>query len=251
MDGDASLAALREQAHVWLAFPDRISAPDLLEKYWGLLCDEERQRQQRFRFQRDRHLYLVAHALVRTTLSRYLPVAPWQWRFSQNRYGRPEIAVPRAEAGLRFNLSHTHGLVACVATAAIDCGVDVEQTERIEDLMSLATSVFSGREVENLRARPAARQRRRFFQFWTLKEAYIKACGMGLALPLDQFSFLLDRPGVIDVAFAPGFEDRPQDWQFAQSQPSPRHLLAVALRREGAPDRAVVTRTVVPCAPGG
>ncbi len=126
-------------------------------------------------------------------LSRYADVAPRDWPFRIDEHGRPELAArPAGTPDLRFNVSHTNGLVACAVTVGREVGVDVEHTGR-RLVHDVAERFFSPREVADLRACPAADQPVVFFDYWTLKESYIKARGLGLALPLRQFSFLLRR----------------------------------------------------------
>jgi hypothetical protein len=127
-DREATRLAERE-AHLWYVSPEQISEPDL-RTYHELLAPEEAHRQQRFFFPRDRRQYLVARALVRTTLSRYAPVDPRAWQFRTNCSGRPEIVGNAGVPPLRFNVSHAPGLVALGVTLERDIGVDVENTER-------------------------------------------------------------------------------------------------------------------------
>ncbi len=228
---------------VWLTRPAELTDPALLGTYERLLTPDERARRDRFRFERDRHTFLVSRALVRATLSRYASVAPGDWRFVTSGHGRPEPA-PEHDSALRFNLSHTDGLAACAITTGHPVGVDVEAADGRVATLEVATRFFSPAEVATLRGLGGDDLRRRFFAYWTLKESYIKARGMGLALPLDRFSFRLGKP--ITIAFD-GLDDDPGAWQFAQQWPTGRHSLAVAVRREGA-DLAVQVRETVPLA---
>ncbi|MCA1586150.1 MAG: 4'-phosphopantetheinyl transferase superfamily protein [Acidobacteria bacterium] len=139
-------------------------------------------------------------------------------------------------ARLRFNLSHTHGLVACVAAVGCDVGVDVEWMDRALT-NDIAERFFSPHEAAELRRLPDAEQSRVFFDYWTLKEAYIKARGLGLAIPLDQFSFRLRPPAPPAIAFEPALDDDPARWQFAQTTPTPRHRLGLAICADGRPRR--------------
>src|SRR5262249_35625745 len=144
---------------------------DALGRCLAILNQEEREQAQRFVFERDRTLYLIAHALVRTTLSRYVPVAPAAWKFRTNEYGRPGTAASAQLPPLRFNLSHVYGLAACVVTLALDAGVDVEETGRDLDIPGVAAYAFAPDERAVLAGLAGAAQRRRFFEYWTLKEA--------------------------------------------------------------------------------
>jgi 4'-phosphopantetheinyl transferase len=223
------MALLPDEVHVWIVEPERIEDLRLLEAYLGLLSPEERDKQRRFHFERHRRQYLVSHALVRLTLSRYAPVRPEVWSFVTNEYGCPR--VEGEGFGLRFNLSHTDGMAMVAVANNVDVGVDVENTERPGETVALADRFFAPSEVAALRALEVGHQRERFFEYWTLKEAYIKARGMGLSIPLEQFAFEL-RPGQPPrISFDPRLVDEPEEWQFAQLRPSARHQAAVAVRR--------------------
>lgn len=235
-----------DEVHLWYLLPDlHPPPPSLLAAYEALLAPAERARQGRYRFEHSRREYLLTRALVRATLSRYAPVEPAAWTFRENEYGRPEVDVD-GHRDLRFNLSNTRGLIACVVARCREVGVDVEDIERSGETVSIADSFFSSREVAALHALPAARRRDRFFEYWTLKEAYIKARGMGLSLPLDQFSFLLDDGPPIRIAFDPRLGDDAATWQFAQVDLSPQHRAAAAVRRGAGPDLRMVVRETVP-----
>ncbi len=214
-----------------------------LDRCCRLLAPDEYARMARFMFERDRRQYLLTRALVRTMLSRYAPVLPTEWRFGTNQHGRPEILNrPPGVRDLRFNLSHTEGLIACAVTVAREVGVDVEYVGRLL-VYDVADRFFAPREAAALRALPAADQPLMFFDFWTLKESYIKARGLGLAMPLADFAFRLDPPGAPVISFESTLDDDPAAWQFVQSWPSPMHRLALAVRRTG-PDVDVRIREV-------
>lgn len=208
------------------------------DSYFSLMTDEERARHDRYYFARDRRLFLATRALVRTVLSRYVAVPPTSWRFAAGERGKPYIVGPAYTAGprLHFNLSNTHGLVVCaVSVAHADLGVDAEGLDRGGETVNIAEHYFSPGEVKALRALPSDDQQLRFFTYWTLKESYIKARGLGLALPLDQFSFVLAEGAGIGISFAPQLVDNPSDWQFALIDAPPRHLMAVGVRSDGTP----------------
>ena len=233
------------QVHVFLTEPEQVTDGATLLAYDALLAPEERTKQRRFRFAIDRHDCLVTRALVRTTLSRYAPVDPAAWRFELNRYGRPHLVPGQCDPDLRFNLSHTRGLIACAVTIGQEIGCDVESLQRSGETVAIADRYFSSSEIKALRALPQERQRERFFEYWTLKESYIKARGMGLALPLDQFSFLLDGGPPIGIAFDPRLGDDEHLWQFELRRPTEGHMLAIGVRRGRGPDLDVrITRTI-------
>lgn len=219
---------------VWL-WPTEQAPADLEARYGHWLSDDERARCERLRIDRVRFEYVMTRVLCRQCLSLSEPrVAPEQWTFVRNEHGKPEVSGPLGTGTLRFNVSNTFGLVACAVTRDHDLGLDVESRERSSDGLAIADRYFSSSEVAALRALPAADQTRRFFELWTLKEAYIKARGLGLAIPLGQFSFLLEQRPTIGIAFDPRLQDDPRTWSFALHSPSPQHQLALALNAAGA-----------------
>lgn len=221
-----------DTVHLWFACPDDIKDEALLIKYECLLNEAEKRRWQRFYFAKHRHQYLVTRALVRSVLSFYSDRDPKDWRFGFNAYGKPEIAPEQASLPIRFNLSHTDGLVLCAVVLEHDVGVDIENLQRKPVNPNIAEHFFSRQEAEWLNALPEWQRSTRFFEYWTLKEAFIKAKGMGLSLPLDQFSFTIEENGPIRVSFDPRLQDDPMHWQFWQLNPTPNHIGAIALRSE-------------------
>lgn len=200
----------------------------------AVLSPEERARHASLSHERVRDEHLRARRLVRHALSRYADVAPEDWRFAPNAHGRPFVAHPALDAPLHFNLSHTRGLLALTVSRTADAGCDVEWHPRRGDTVAIAHRYFAPAELDALRALPAHRQRARFFTLWTLKEAYIKARAMGLAISLQRFAFRVDddeTPRGVD--FVEGFDDRAPRWWFARMDPTPEHNLALAWGVEG------------------
>ncbi len=235
------------EAHLWVVRPDEIRDPELLLAYDALLTADEREKVARYRFEKDRHRSLVTRALVRTALSRYAEVSPRDWRFVLNEYGRPQIQEPAGERSLRFNLSHSSGLVVCLVSRDREVGVDVEDRTRGGELLDVADRFFSPFEVRALRALPPAEQMDRFFLYWTLKESYIKARGMGLAISLAAFSFDLDSPGEgIRILIDPTLQDDPGRWQFSVLSFRRRHAIATGVERKGEGEIRILVRETVP-----
>jgi 4'-phosphopantetheinyl transferase len=192
------LPALTPDAvHVW-----RISldiGDTMLSRLRAILADDERQRADRFHFEKDRRHFTAGRGALRTILAGYLGRRPEEVRFDYANYGKPLLAGTNET--LRFNLSHSHGLALLAVTLAREIGVDIEfirdNLERDGEL--LAERFFSRQEVAVLRSLPTDLRREAFFHCWTRKEAYIKAHGMGLSLPLDQFDMTLhpDEPAAL------------------------------------------------------
>ncbi len=169
---------------------------------------------------------------MRTALSQYRALPPELWRFVPNEYGKPAI---HPDCALRFNLSNSLGLVVCLIGEGADVGVDVESRERAETMMEVAPRVFSPRELAQLDALNGDGKLERALHLWTLKEAYIKARGMGLALPLDKFSFLFDERGSIRLEMDASLNDTPQRWQFCLLEHA-RHCIALMIEETSALD---------------
>jgi 4'-phosphopantetheinyl transferase len=248
MPGNPALRLESGEAEVWLTAMPAVSKA-LRARYVDLLNAPEHARWQRFRVEGARDQYLIGRALLRSTLSRYADTAEAAWVFEMNEYGCPFVAAPAAHRDLRFNLSHTDGLVACAVTRQGEIGVDVENTEREVDPLALAPTVFAAAEIADVAATPLAQRRERFFSYWTLKEAYIKARGMGLSLPLDGFWFELD-DGAPQIRFSESCPDRSERWHFEQHRPTPKHKLAVAVATPQAAAPNIRLRWVVPLAVG-
>ncbi len=219
-----------EQAHAWALAPEQLDASGHLSKYAGIVSPAERERMQRFHFRLDSMAFLAAHGLAREALSQFEPsVPPSLWEFRYTEKGRPEIAAPRVGPALRFNISHTRGLVACVVTLNADCGVDVETLDRAVDIGLLADGVLSPIERSQLAAAPPHRRNEVFFTYWTLKEAYAKARGCGLHMPFNKCAFEFRSEGIL-AHFDASLQDQETEWQFAQWSPKESHLMAIALR---------------------
>jgi 4'-phosphopantetheinyl transferase len=217
--------SLSSQAHLWISDVD-IWTRDTTAK---LLTTEELTRARTLRHPAAQQYYLAGRALVRSVLSHYAELEPSTWSFSASRFGRPEITGPLPIPKLRFNLTHTRGLAACVVTAAADCGIDVEELERPLKPLRIAEHSFSPEEFGDLEHRPLPELRERFFSYWTLKEAYYKARGSGIPFRLGGARFeLTDEHRVV---FTPDDDEetRAENWQFALFKPTSGHVLAVAL----------------------
>ena len=216
-------------ADVVLAQPERASAAALGRAH-AVLDDAERARAAAFARQRDRDLYAFSHGFLRLTLARYLGADARALRFRCGAAGRPEL-MSAGRAPIRFNLSHTEGLVACIVTGSAPCGVDVESFARI-DHRKLPARLLAAPEADALMALSEALRRDRLLEIWTLKEAYLKARGLGLSKPLRDIAFS-DFGAAPRCAVGPGLDDRGSAWRFWSGAPTPHHRAAAAIRTGG------------------
>ncbi|MEA2897888.1 MAG: 4-phosphopantetheinyl transferase [Bradyrhizobium sp.] len=242
-----------KEVHLWYTRLEHVGSSCLLEKYRRWMTPDERARYDRFRSPSAQRGFLVTRGLVRAVLSRYQETEPEAWKFRMGLFGKPEIEAPHIGAGLRFNLSNADGLVACAVAIDRDIGVDVEAIDRPLRGLAIADRFFSPLEITALRSLPREQQREAFFEYWTLKESYIKARGLGLSIALDKFSFTLRRGAPATIAIDPVLEDDPARWRFLQLRPTNRHMIAVAVSEtlsaaSGLPSSPLdlVVRSVVP-----
>lgn len=235
------------EIHVWLAYYEEIQDRRLHEEYLQLLSDEEKEKQSRFHFADDRQRYLITRALVRTVLSRFATVSPKNWLFDVNRYGRPEIAnASMRESKLTFNISHTRGLIVLGVTQDRAFGVDVENIQAHGMSIDIAERFFAPTEISALRALAPDRQQYRFLEYWTFKESYIKARGMGLSLPLEKFSFCCSDEGHVELKTQPEMDDDAARWRFWQFHLDKRYLLALCAEQFDSHSTNLVIRRIVP-----
>jgi len=209
--------------------------PDLLAQ----LSPAERAQAARFRFPVDRLCYGFAHALLRRSLHRATGRA--DWTFVAGPYGKPDFDAPVGSPPLRFNISHTRGMVACCLTRGADVGIDVEAQERTIDVLDLARHHFSPAEQRLMLGLLPDRRLASFYSIWTMKEAVIKASGLGLNMALDSFDVDITDPR---VRFAPGAGEQDDHWRMDARSDEGFHL-AVAVRAaagEALPDRFVWQR---------
>ncbi len=196
---------------LWFAWPGDLTAMGAREACEAILSAEELDRARRFRFEHHQREFAAMHALGRMALSRHASLPPEAWRFPTNEYGKP-AAEP--ECGLRFNLSDSDELVVCLIAREREVGVDVEVREQAEGILGVARKSFSAREREQLEALTGEARLDRGLALWTLKEAYTKARGMGMALPLGEISFLFGGAAGIELVTTPAVDEAPQRWRF-------------------------------------
>ncbi len=223
-----SLILGKDEVHVWRAALDvKASRVQSLRR---TLTADERSRAERFHFPKDSEHFIVARGLLRAILGRYLDVEPSQLRFSYSPYGKPSLARESGAGDLCFNVSHADGLALYAVTRGRDIGIDVERIRADFANEQVAEQFFSPQEVAALRALPGSMQSLAFFNCWTRKEAYIKARGEGLSLPLDQFDVSLT-PGVTAALLRTNSD--PQEasrWRIQELAPGTGYVSAQAVK---------------------
>lgn len=227
----SDLTLSRDDVHVWRASLD-LSGSQVETLGCGLSADE-RARGDRYRFPRDHDRFIVARSTLRSILGRYLGAEPGDLCFTYSRYGKPAVAGPFRAHPLTFNLSHSHGTALYAVACHRRIGIDLEHIRADLDSDQLGQRFFSPAEAAVLRSLTASDRRRAFFSCWTRKEAFIKARGNGLALPLDQFEVSVhpDQPArLLSIQGEPHEAGR---WSLRDVCPGSDYVAALAVEGHG------------------
>jgi 4'-phosphopantetheinyl transferase len=183
------------ELHVWRRWLD-ISAEER-EKLAANLSPDERDRTNRFVFERDRHHFTVGRGTLREILSKYIGRRPGDIKFDTAEFGKLSLRSKEIE----FNLTHSKGLAIYAFAVNQEIGIDVEKIQPAFAGAEIAERYFSAVELNELRMLPAEMRSEAFFLCWTRKEAYVKAHGGGLQIPLASFDVSLT-PGQPEVLTA-------------------------------------------------
>jgi len=223
-------ALLPAEVHLWRVFISGAAASDAAAA--GALSEDERMRASRFHFAADRGRFVASHAALRRILAWYLGAAPVSLAFGAGTHGKPFLDAPAPGRSLRFSLTHSADLALVAVSLGREVGVDVEQVRPRVDLEGFAARYFSPRERDALARFPSSDRLRAFFEIWTLKEAYLKACGDGLVRALDAFDVTVgDAPPRLEAV-----RDRPGDaarWALQRIEVGEDFAAALAVEGQG------------------
>lgn len=203
----------------------------------ALMREDERVTHDAFKFDRHRHEYLVTRALVRAVLGKHLTKTPSELTFVRNEHGRPELPSPSTT---RFNVTNTTALVACAVVSDREIGVDAEPLARGDDIVAIATTVFTSHEREMLGQLEIDARRRRAVELWTIKEAYIKARGLGMALPVDRLEAIFAADGA-SLRFLEPLVDDPGRWSLVTHEIE-EHLVSLCVERRERDAKGIVVK---------
>jgi 4'-phosphopantetheinyl transferase len=199
-----------DEVHAWLVDLDQPPRP--ASELAALLSDDERERAARFHFASHRQQFEVARGLLRWLLGHYTGVAPEALRFALGSAGKPALAGAAVASGIGFNLSHSGGRALLGVARGMAIGVDIEAVRAVPESEAIANSLFASTEVEALRNLPAERRVDGFFACWTRKEAYVKAVGGGLAVPLHAFAVSVDPDAAAELGSIAGSQAAAAAW---------------------------------------
>jgi 4'-phosphopantetheinyl transferase len=222
------------EVHIWRGSLSQ--QRDGVAELWPHLSEEEQTRASRFHFPEDSDRYILTHGMLRDILLRYRPLVPTPLCISLGPKGQPYLPQPSDGSGLRFSLSHSSSLALFAITLDRKIGIDVEPSSNAADWQAIANRFFSALECQYLFSLPLAEQGQAFLSLWTRKEAYVKARGEGLSLPLDSFSILASRDGTLQVNDNNDPATGPT-WSFLSLTPDEHHLGALAI--DGRPARVL------------
>lgn len=218
-----------QEIHLWQIKPKEINQS---EELFALLSQSEKEKVARYRLDTAKHTALITRAFIRLILSKYASVDPQQWQFSISELGKPEIQD--APIPLRFNLSHNDELIICAICLEKDIGCDIENLSRKISVNAIAERFFSTQEAQLIKSSPT-----KFFQYWTLKEAFVKATGLGISQGLETFSFEVKDAETekfndnICLTFSENCQQTsPQNWYQALMFPDNKHCIAVSVNNK-------------------
>jgi 4'-phosphopantetheinyl transferase len=200
----------------------------------GILSDFESQRASQFVFEEDRIRFVQAHGFLRITLASYLDVAPELLTFAYSSQGKPRLHPGFFDPRLQFNLSHARDLAVVAVTLDNSVGVDVERIHAMADFEGIARHFFSAAEVKELLMLVGEFRLAGFFRCWTCKEAYLKAIGEGLRVPLDQFRVVVDPNQPARLLSIRGDARLADEWSMCDLHVTGGHTGACAVHRNRA-----------------
>ena len=221
------------EVHCWSA--DLDVPPGTSARLYAILAAEERSRSERFRYERDRRRFIVAHGVLRGLLGRYLETQPSEIAYVYNAFGKPDLGGGGGSR-LKFNLSHSGDLALIAIAPGSNVGVDLESIQARSDYPEIARCFFSSADLGQLNAYPPERYAEAFLGCWTRKEAYLKARGVGLAVPLDSFSVPTapgPASGPVGLDVTANDSEPARRWSFYALQPAPGHIGALAIEGTG------------------
>lgn len=253
---DARLA--RSAVTLWYTPFGAVAGPGLIDRYRGLLNAQERARERSFYFSEDRKRHVIAHALLRMVLSKESggAVAPQHWEFTVGSFGKPSLTGTFASS-LSFNLTHADGLAAVAVTREGGIGVDAERISGNSATQSDWRGLFSPHEAAAIEALPPAERAARFLEYWTLKEAWVKAVGGGLTFPFERPAFCFTAEQSMELCVEQEKQAERLRWKFWQLRIPEDFVVAVCVERT-TPDPPrlrvreiipLVSERVVPCRP--
>lgn len=217
------------EIHIWFLNHGLIFDKKIIKKCFSIIQHDELMKYEKFRHEESKFQYLLTRAFVRIVLSRYACVKPTEWQFNKGKFGRPYVSFPLHCRPLYFNLSHTSGLIVCAISKNPLIGVDVESTDRNDLTSETIKLCFSSSEIARINLFSNIESSEYIMSYWTLKEAYTKALGLGMSLPFDSFSIVYDNNKPITVTQNSNINITNLYWRFGVKKIIPNYILSFAV----------------------
>jgi 4'-phosphopantetheinyl transferase len=225
---EAPLSLPQDEVQLWRIDLEALGADE--SRWRKTLSSGELDRAARFHFSRDRQRFASSRFLLRILLAGYLATDPAAVSFSYSEKGKPSLGPAHAGTNVKFNISHSGGVTLLAFTCDREIGVDVEQVRRDFDVAAIARRFFSPEEQRQLAELPAEESVDAFFRCWTRKEAYIKATGDGLSLPLDQFDVALEAGAASALLATRPEASEAGHWLLREVPAGPGYIAALCVR---------------------
>lgn len=213
------------EIHVWYA---SLNKPVL--QYYCLLSTDERRRAERFHFEEDKKRFIVRRGILRTILGHYLNVESGRLQFCYGKNGKPALADKFGEAAIRFNMSCSEAIALYAFTSDYEIGVDIERIRDISEMEQIAKRFFSTRENAVFHTLSKSERKEAFFNFWTRKEAFLKATGDGLSRPLNRFDVTLVPGEPARLLRIEGDTEEAQHWSIQDLKPASGFAAALVIK---------------------
>ncbi|MEW6067029.1 MAG: 4'-phosphopantetheinyl transferase superfamily protein [Nitrospirota bacterium] len=223
----SGLPLSKKDIHIWRVALD--SPVISVQKLKQTLSIDERIRAERFHFEKDRTYFIIRRGILRTLLGFYLGIDSRKLQFCYGKYGKPALADISGKGTICFNISHSGGVALYAFTRDCEIGVDIERIRDIPEMDQVVEHFFSEREKSVFRSLPKNRQKEAFFNCWTRKEAFIKAIGDGLYLPLDKFDVSATSDEPAKLLKIEGDSKGASQWFIQDLKPANRFASAIAV----------------------
>ena len=212
-----------EEIHIWCT-----SLEQPVSLFQRLLSVGERIRAERFHFEEHRKYFIIRRGILRTILGYYLGVEPSRLQFCYGKNEKPALAGTLGKGKINFNLSHSEGLALYALARYHEIGVDIEYIRDVPEMEQIVERYFSAGEKDVFRSLPDHKRKEAFFNWWTRKEAFIKATGDGLSWPLDRFDVSLVPDEPARLLKIDGESETASRWLIHELKPAPGFAAAFA-----------------------
>lgn len=226
----------KNDIHLWVIHPEQITAAQDIELLKSVLSEDEKKKVNAYRRKSAQHSALVSRALLRNILAAYTNIPAQQLLFNYSDNGKPTLS--NSPIPIHFNISHNSKRLICAVSLNDEIGCDIESYKRKLNVQSIAKRYFSNDDFADIVKLAPPLQQRRFFEYWTLKEAFVKCTGLGLSQGLDSFSFKIGKSpseqhnSNIQFQFTDPVKQSHDNYRCLLLYPDDEHFIAVCVNRQ-------------------